>query len=318
MAARPGILLILSAALGLTASGLSLTREPIVKITPFKSELSLLCYGGQMILGRLEEPDLPNLYRHDERLFSGGLPKGKRAFERLAEMGVRTVISVDGAEPDVAAAATAGLRYVHLPIGYEGIPRSRLVELYAAMHDLPGPVYIHCHRGLHRGPAAAVAVCQMEGSYSTGDEVGARLKELGTAAKYSGLYRDAREAKPPTVAEQQSVNAGELPPRTPVPPLTQQMVELDHAWDRWGKMSDQAVDWDPPLQTEATHMAEILTEAGRTLESHTARAVLRTKLFDDGRWLTNTAERKEILPAELTKQIRLRCDRCHAEFRDHQ
>ncbi len=322
MAARPGIILVLIAALGLTVRVLSSSRTPVLTMTPFKTGLSLILGGGltietETVGEKLDQPGLPNLYRHDEGIYSGGLPEGQTGFRTLADLGVQTVISVDGAEPDIEAAAAAGLRYVHLPIGYNGIARSRLIELYVAMHDLPGPFYIHCHRGLHRGPAAAVAVCQMEGAFATPDEVDARLKELGTAPKYSGLYRDARAATPVTPAERQSIDASQLVNRAAVPPLTQRMVELEHAWDRWGKEINEATGWNKAAQSEAVILSEILTEAGRLLENAPEKSPLRTALLEDGRWLAEAADRAEGSPSDLTKQIRLRCDNCHARFRDY-
>ena len=89
--------------------------------------------------------NLPNAYRLHERVISGGLPNGEAAFRELRDLGVKTIISVDGAQPDVAGARKYGLRYVHLPHGYDGISRTRQRELAKAVRDLPGPAYIHCH-----------------------------------------------------------------------------------------------------------------------------------------------------------------------------
>ena len=104
-------------------------------------------------------PKLPNAYRLHPRVISGGQPEGEQAFARLKELGVKTVISVDGARPEVELARKYGLRYVHLPHGYDGVPDERASELAKAVRDLPGPVYIHCHHGKHRSPAAATVAC---------------------------------------------------------------------------------------------------------------------------------------------------------------
>src|SRR5262245_48501413 len=61
---------------------------------------------------------LENLICVSERIYSGGQPQGEQAFQSLARLGVKTVVSVDGARPDVDAAHRNGLRYVHVPIGY--------------------------------------------------------------------------------------------------------------------------------------------------------------------------------------------------------
>ncbi|MEM6655987.1 MAG: hypothetical protein AAF596_09305, partial [Planctomycetota bacterium] len=78
----------------------------------------------------------------------------------LYRQGVRTLVSVDGARPDVALAAEHGLRYVHVPFGYDGIPREARLALTRVARDRQGGVYVHCHHGRHRGPAAAVVVAR--------------------------------------------------------------------------------------------------------------------------------------------------------------
>src|SRR5262245_50112426 len=102
---------------------------------------------------------LPNPWRIHPKVISGGLPEGDAAFAELIALGVKTVISVDGAQPDVASARRFGLRYIHLPHGYDGVPPERMKELAKAVRDLPGPIYIHCHHGKHRSPAAAAVAC---------------------------------------------------------------------------------------------------------------------------------------------------------------
>src|SRR5262245_36049218 len=72
---------------------------------------------------------LPNAYRIAEKVISGGLPDGDAGFAELEALGVKTVISVDGMTPDVEGARKHGLRYVHLPHGYDGIPSERGQEL---------------------------------------------------------------------------------------------------------------------------------------------------------------------------------------------
>jgi protein tyrosine phosphatase (PTP) superfamily phosphohydrolase (DUF442 family) len=116
---------------------------------------------------------LPNPWQIHPQVISGGLPEGDEAFRALADLGVKTLISVDGARPDVALAKKHGLRYVHLPHGYDGVPEERMQELAKAVRDLPGPIYIHCHHGKHRSPTAAAVAC-----------VGAGLLDASAAAPF--------------------------------------------------------------------------------------------------------------------------------------
>src|SRR5947209_4439852 len=90
-------------------------------------------------------PGIENGYRLSPRLLSGGEPRGAGAFAALQALGVRTILSVDASRPDPQTARRFGIRYVHLPVGYDGIPRERAVQIVEAARTLPGPVVIHCH-----------------------------------------------------------------------------------------------------------------------------------------------------------------------------
>jgi len=95
----------------------------------------LVCDGGRLacqppgvpaaFMHKLPAKHLPNAYRLHEKVISGGQPEGAEAFAELRALGVKTIVSVDGAKPDVELARTYGLRYVHLPIGYNGVPAER-------------------------------------------------------------------------------------------------------------------------------------------------------------------------------------------------
>src|SRR5690606_17968735 len=108
-------------------------------------------------------PHLHNLLQVSETIYTGGEPKDDAAFAALAKLGVKTVVSVDGAEPNVKAARAHGLRYVHIPIGYDGVSEEAGKSLARLVRDAQGPFYIHCHHGTHRGPAAAAVACVAAG-----------------------------------------------------------------------------------------------------------------------------------------------------------
>ena len=80
-----------------------------------------------------DAPGLHNVVAFGPGCWSGSMPEGDAGFASLQSWGVRTVISVDGAVPDVARAARFGLRYVHLPIGYDGFDEARKLELVRAV-----------------------------------------------------------------------------------------------------------------------------------------------------------------------------------------
>src|SRR5262249_40131969 len=148
----------------------------------------------------------------------------------LQALGVRTVISVDGARPDVAAARKFGLRYVHLPHGYDGISDDRAKELAKAVRDLDGPIYIHCHHGKHRSPAAASVACVGSGLLQPTQPLGV-LSLAGTSENYRGLYRSAADARPLDGKLLDALNV-EFRESVALPPLAEAMVTLEHAHDR--------------------------------------------------------------------------------------
>ena len=174
-------------------------------------------------------PGLENFYQLGSNVYSGSAPDGDAGFAALKALGIKTIITVDGAKPDLEAAKRFGLRYVHLPIGYDGVPLAQGLRLVKAVETLPGPVYIHCHRGLHRGPAGAAVVCMATEDWTAGQAV-AWLRQAGTATNYAGLYRTVAAFHAPTATELQSVT-NDFPEASPVSALADVMIEIDGRMD---------------------------------------------------------------------------------------
>ena len=65
-------------------------------------------------------PGLSNVVAFHDGFYSGSAPAGDAGFDSLSSLGIKTILSVDGAMPDVELADKYGMRYVHLPIGYDG------------------------------------------------------------------------------------------------------------------------------------------------------------------------------------------------------
>ena len=278
---------------------------------------------------KLKSKSLPNLVRVHEHVISGGLPDGDAAFRELKDLGVKTIISVDGMTPDVETARKYGLKYVHLPHGYDGIPKTRVMELAKAVREFKGPIYIHCHHGQHRSPAAASTACVTAGLITNATALSI-LKLAGTSPNYKGLSESVRQATPcdPDTLGQLRVTFKEV---QEIPPLVEAMVELNRALEnlkllsasRWIAPSKHP-DLDPAHQ--ALLIREIYTELRRTPNSMQA---------DDFRqWLKDaetTADNLESAirkwerrgnnqpPEKLSKLLRLiesNCKTCHTKYRD--
>lgn len=176
-----------------------------------------------------DDAHLHNVYRIHEKVLSGGQPYGDEGFKTLKSLGVKTLISVDGAKPDVALAKKHGLRYVHLPHGYDGVPEGRGRELAKAVRELDGPVYIHCHHGKHRSPAAAAVACVSAGLISP-DSALPILAAAGTSKSYRGLYKSAAEARPIDLSVLDALKV-RYPEVAEVPAMADAMVEIEHRHD---------------------------------------------------------------------------------------
>ncbi len=273
---------------------------------------------------------LHNVYRVTDKLLSGSSPEGDEGFRALQQLGVRTIISVDGVRPDIELARKHCLRYVHLPISYDGVSAEQGQKIARAVRDLPGLLYIHCHHGKHRGPAAAaVARLCLDGSCPAASAV-AWLRRAGTDPHYTGLYDTVEHFRRPTPNELDQVSA-DFPEVAAVPALAQMMVAVDATWDRlkqvrsagW-KVPPGHADLDPPH--EALQLREHYREAARLpdvkqqpeqfrvwlLEAEQAAKELETALRveKDGQPLNkDIVERAFRLSAEG-------CTRCHGKYRD--
>jgi protein tyrosine phosphatase (PTP) superfamily phosphohydrolase (DUF442 family) len=273
---------------------------------------------------------LHNVFRITDKLFSGSSPDGEEGFRSLRDLGVRTVVSVDGARPDLERAHQVGLRYVHLPIGYDGIAREQALRLTRAVRDLPGPVYIHCHHGKHRGPAAAAVVHLCLDDTCAVETVVAEMRRAGTDPHYTGLYAAPEQLCRPTPRELDAVTA-EFPEAAEVSGLAQAMVGLDERWERLKKV--RTAGWKTPPNHpdidpahEALQLVEHYREAQRLPEVEQRPEELRRGLRDAEERageleavLRSGAAKHQVEGAAAEKAFHAAesaCAGCHARYRD--
>ncbi|WP_010583195.1 protein-tyrosine phosphatase family protein [Schlesneria paludicola] len=266
---------------------------------------------------------LPNAYRITSNIISGGLPEGDVAFQELQELGVKTIISVDGMRPDVELAQKYGQRYVHLPHGYDGIPPQRAHELAKAITELPGPIYIHCHHGKHRSPTAAAVAC-IEAGFMPASVAESILKAAGTGQNYRGLWDSARRATrlTPEFIAQLKVDFVDV---ASVPPFAQAMVEMEHTFDRLKQTA--AHDWRASAKSPdlaPSHEALILKEqfaemrrlpALQTYPTHFQQYLEKSEQFTqtlEDALRDNSPSRANAAMAAITTT----CIACHHEYRD--
>lgn len=234
----------------------------------------------------IDLPGLHNVVTYAKGLVGGGVPDGEAGFATLAAMGVKTVVSVDGAAPDIDLAHRHGLRYVHLPISYDDVPPARALELAQVVTHAPGPIYVHCHHGKHRSAAALAAAAIVAGRI--GPELAAnRMQVSGTAKDYRGLWAAVSRARP-CDAEQLRADLSAFPEVARVSGMVALMAGIDLVHDQ--VKTAQASGWQVPQDHPD------LVPAKATQQLHTLFATLR----DDPESQAHDATYQQFLAKTLT------------------
>lgn len=264
-------------------------------------------------------PGISNLLRVSDRIYSGSQPEGESAFVGLKELGIQTIVSVDGASPQVSLARQHGLRYVHIPIGYDGIPQFASDSLTRVVRESEGPIYIHCHHGKHRGPAAA-AVALIASGGASGEQARQILELAGTGRNYSGLWRDVEKFIPP----EPNASLPELVETAQVASLVKVMADIDHRFDRvkaFRKQGWKTSPENPELRVlgELLLIKEAFAETHRHLSSEFDESFgtflqASEAATDD---LMAAAEAQDAAkPEECFLRLEKMCQRCHRQYRD--
>lgn len=268
---------------------------------------------------------LHQVVTYHPNLYSGAQPEDETSFISLAALGVKTIISVDGATPDVTTAEKHGLQYIHLPIGYNGFDDVRRRELARATKDAhaKGGVYIHCHHGKHRSASAAGTVAVSLG-WATTDAMIERMKVSGTAATYTGLWNCTRSADVLT-PQQLAAAPATYPSISPPGSFVQNMIELDEKLEHLSLL--KTTNW----KTAPTHPDLVpAAEAGIAADilRHLSTKASQRKQDEFASLMAASLQAAQTLedmivankPAtELNAQLALfatSCKDCHVKYRD--
>jgi len=281
---------------------------------------------------KLDTKHLPNAIQIHERVVSGGQPDGEQGFRELKELGFKTILSVDGAKPDVVIARQFGLRYVHLPHGYNGIGPDRVAELAKAVRDLDGPIYIHCHHGKHRSPAAAAVACISAGLIEQ-DPTCSILKLAGTSENYRGLFDVVESAHRIAESSLDAIQT-EFPEFAKLPPMAVAMVELERTYAQLNQLFQS--HWKPLANHPALdpahealllreHFTEMLRMESVAQRTDAFRKLLTesesdAKLLEESLRLEkqeqNDAPSAASSPSAPFARIIANCMNCHQQYRD--
>jgi hypothetical protein len=280
---------------------------------------------------RLELPGVQNLFSLGANIFSGSAPEGDEGFATLEKLGIKTIITVDGMKPDVERAHQHGMRYIHVPHGYDGIPTNVQAQLVKAAEVSAAPIFIHCHHGQHRGPAAAAIICMAEENWATA-RAEAWLAAAGTSTDYDGLFKSVREFKKPSTDEFRKIPA-EFPETKEVSGLVDAMVAIDQTFDRMKSMRKagyKATTADPDANAahEMTILFEHFLEAQRLPEAQKRGPEFMAKLAAAEQFAKEARaayqkykvqrddEGLKTLDAALDSTAK-QCSDCHRAYRDN-
>lgn len=283
---------------------------------PIDSNIAILAENAnvQTAFQSLSRPGLQNVFQIDDQIYSGGSPEGKSSFEVLKKMGIKTIVSVDGVKPKLKLAKDAGIKYVHIPIGYDGISQEAGLAFAQVARELQGPIYIHCHHGRHRGPAAATIVGICRGSFGK-KQAFVFLDQAGTSKAYAGLWKDIERFQVPSP----NTRLPKLVETAKVDPMVTAMVNINHQFEQLEKMrANEVLEEKEKLQI----ILLLQEEFHETARKHASD-------YDETfkKWLSESEAQVKKLGAEIKKAdqdqivsrlklLKSQCIRCHQKYRN--
>ena len=192
----------------------------------------------------LDLPGLLHVYHLSGNIISGAEPQGREGLRRVAQLGVRTILSVDGKVPDAAGAAEFGMRYVHVPLQYVGLTDDEILNIAKTFRELEGPFYVHCFHGKHRGPAAAALGRVVLDGVPRDHAIAEMRQWCETSSKYEGLYSTVAAALLPTPAET-ARHAFDFPAAHRFDGFRSLMIEMTRKWDLVKEAQERGWQIDP-------------------------------------------------------------------------
>lgn len=277
-----------------------------------------------------EFPGLHNVFFLSDNIISGSEPADQASLQALQAMGVKTILSVDGKQPDAEQAAALGMRYVHIPIQYSGVSEGELAEISKTFRELEGPFYVHCFHGKHRGPAAAAIGRIVLDGASRQTAIAEMKQYCGTSDKYEGLYREIAIGPLPSPEETESLDYEFDAIRRPEG-MVGVMVQMSRAHDYLVELMerDWAADSDHPdvdALNEASKIMQAFEAAQDLVTVKAGPADMRdwfASSLTESRKLTEALQRRKNGAAEAGgeatasfKALRQTCSDCHKVYRD--
>ena len=236
-----------------------------------------------------------------EHIISGSEPGGEEAFAKLQELGVKTVLSVDGKVPDAELAAKYGMSYVHVPIQYKGIPTDQLTRIAKTFREKAGPFYVHCFHGMHRGPAASEVGRLVLDGLPRENAIAEMRQWCGVSEKYVGLYHVVAAGEMPSIEQTEALD-WDFPNAHPFEGFRSGMVEMTRVNDNVKYLSRHG--WRP---TESHPDLDAVNEAAKLaghLEQCAQLEEVATQPEDFRRWMRESVDGSNQLREALERVAR--------------
>jgi len=256
-----------------------------------------------------ESTSLKNVYQLTSNLYSGAEPTDRAAYQELESMGIRTLISVDATPPNASLAGEYNIRVIHLPISYDGISDQRIKELAFAIQSSSKPVYVHCHQGKHRGPAAICSGALALGMI-THQQADAFMTRAGTSDSYTGLWSAAQRTE-----KLDTIEPMPLSENTPARTISKTMSKIA----KQANILDEIVyHGNEPIQSPTVYAAQI-HNLFRTLETSDESKEYGQEFMDDLEHAVQAASNLETvlrnndagLAMDAMDALKNSCSRCH-------
>jgi protein tyrosine/serine phosphatase len=92
------------------------------------------------------------------------------------------------------------MKYVHVPLDYEGVSPEQREKILGAATQTSEPVYLHCNSGRNRG-ATAAALCLIGAEGKSHEEAVSWMRMRGVDEDKQGLYESVRNYHPMSKTE---------------------------------------------------------------------------------------------------------------------
>lgn len=167
-------------------------------------------------------------------VYVGPVPEGDLELTELNQRGFRSILSVDALP---TPSGSFEFSRVHLPLGYGAMDLEMKASLAKAIQSLEPPIYVHCHRGLHRAPTAAVVGLIGLGRLTVAEGLDV-LRRIGTSREYPGLWLAVESMGPLTPAAIDALAIEPLPRVATPTPTAETMAAIDRLFERLSTVAE--------------------------------------------------------------------------------